>query len=182
MSLAGIIEGIVAAHAFLEHLELNGPFSVTALQAQAQNLVQQKLLTSEQAEDIGFDSVAAFWNSETGAELLAVKQELRRELPFTHKLTAAALHAAQLSHALNIPADEFVIIQGVADLVRLAKNEIWLIDFKTDSLTPNELPAALDRYRPQLVLYALAFASIYQRPVTKRGLYFLALGELTWLA
>ncbi|HEV8541701.1 MAG TPA: 3'-5' exonuclease, partial [Verrucomicrobiae bacterium] len=170
----------LATHAFLEHLDLNGPFSVTALQAQTQNLVQQKLLTPEQAEDIGFDSIAAFWNSETGRELLATKQELKRELPFTYKLTAEDLHAAQLSQVLNIPAGEFVIIQGVADLVRIAKSEIWLIDFKTDSLKPNELPAAIERYRPQLTLYALAFASIYQRPVTRRGLYFLDASELVW--
>jgi ATP-dependent exoDNAse (exonuclease V) beta subunit len=68
----------------------------------------------------------------------------------------------------------------VADLVRTAKSEIWLIDFKTDSLKPNELPAAIERYRPQLTLYALAFASIYQRPVTRRGLYFLDASELVW--
>ena len=35
--------------------------------------------------------------------------------------------------------DEFVVVQGVADLVVVLPGEIWLVDFKTDELKSGEL-------------------------------------------
>ena len=37
--------------------------------------------------------------------------------------------------------DEFVIVQGVADLVALLPEEIWLVDFKTDAIKREEVAA-----------------------------------------
>ena len=71
-------------------------------------------------------------------------------------------------------ADEFVVVQGVADLIVLRPKEIWLLDFKTDEVAAAELEAKAKFYEPQLKLYALALARIYQRPVTQCWLHFLA--------
>jgi ATP-dependent helicase/nuclease subunit A len=70
--------------------------------------------------------------------------------------------------------DEFVVVQGVADLVVLLPKEIWLVDFKTDDLRREELPARIKSYTPQLKLYALALEKVYSRPVTHGWLHFLA--------
>src|SRR3954469_3420246 len=157
----------LATHAFLERLDLDQPLTEENLRAQAQDLVSRQRLGSDQLEAIQLKSVALFWNSQDGIELLATKEEIKRELPFTFKLTAADLRAGDLGHILPIPEDEFVVVQGVADLVRISRHEIWLIDFKTDALKPSELIDAVDRYCPQLALYAMAFSSIYARPVTR---------------
>ena len=79
-------------------------------------------------------------------------------------------------------ADEYVVVQGVADLVVVQPQEIWLVDFKTDRLTATELPDKVRQYEPQLRLYALALGRIYQRPVTERWLYFLQAGQGVRLA
>ena len=50
--------------------------------------------------------------------------------------------------------DEFVVVQGVADLVVLLPEEIWLVDFKTDEIAADELPEKKRLYEPQLKLYA----------------------------
>jgi ATP-dependent helicase/nuclease subunit A len=71
-------------------------------------------------------------------------------------------------------ADEFVVVQGVADLVVLLPKEIWLLDFKTDDPFGNDLPARVKTYTPQLRLYALALEKIHARPVTRCWLHFLA--------
>src|SRR5208282_4015298 len=70
--------------------------------------------------------------------------------------------------------DEFIVVQGVADLVVLLPREIWLVDFKTDDVRPDDLPAKLKAYQPQLKLYARALAKIYARPVTNCWLHFLS--------
>ena len=69
--------------------------------------------------------------------------------------------------------DEFVVVQGVVDLVVLLPEEIWLADFKTDEITANGLPEKKRLYAPQLKLYARALEKIYSRPVTERWLHFL---------
>jgi ATP-dependent exoDNAse (exonuclease V) beta subunit len=72
-------------------------------------------------------------------------------------------------------AGEFVVVQGVADLVVLLPKEIWLVDFKTDEVRPGELAAKARLYEPQLKLYAHALSRIYdERRVTECWLHFLA--------
>jgi len=70
--------------------------------------------------------------------------------------------------------DEFVVVQGVADLVVLLPAEIWLVDFKTDEVRANELPEKTRLYAPQLKLYAQSLEKIYARPVTACWLHFLS--------
>ncbi|MBI5799673.1 MAG: PD-(D/E)XK nuclease family protein [Verrucomicrobia bacterium] len=75
------------------------------------------------------------------------------------------------------PGAEFVIVQGVADLVVFGAREIWLLDYKTDHFDAAELPAKVREHGPQLTLYALALERIYGKKVTRTWLHFLALGR-----
>jgi len=171
----------VAMHAFLQHHDPAGKLDVDGLHAQAAALVQKHVLSPEQREHLDLDSVSAFWKSDFGREVRSRLLDLHRELPFTVKLTRADLAQIELEQALAIPENEFVIVQGIADLVVLGPEEIWLLDFKTDQITPDELAGRTALYRPQLAIYALALERIYQRPVRRAGLYFLALREFAWV-
>ena len=75
------------------------------------------------------------------------------------------------------PEPEFVIVQGVADLVVFGPQEIWLLDYKTDHFDETELPKKVREHGPQLSLYALALERIYGKKVTRTWLHFLALGR-----
>jgi ATP-dependent helicase/nuclease subunit A len=90
-------------------------------------------------------------------------------------LSATAMPASVAIRDVKPSADEpeFVVVQGVADLVVLLPREIWLVDFKTDRMTGADLPDKIKQYEPQLRLYALALARIYHRPVTGSWLHFL---------
>jgi ATP-dependent helicase/nuclease subunit A len=70
--------------------------------------------------------------------------------------------------------NEFIVVQGVADLVVLLPKEIWLVDFKTDNMNGNDFSKKEQDYRKQLKLYARALAKIYSRPVTNCWLHFLS--------
>jgi len=70
-----------------------------------------------------------------------------------------------------------VVVQGVADLVVILTREIWLIDFKTDEVSPRSVAAKVKIYGPQIKLYAAALEKMFSREVTVRALHFLAAGQ-----
>jgi ATP-dependent helicase/nuclease subunit A len=106
---------------------------------------------------------------------------VHRELPFTARLTGADLAELENAQISILPADEFIVVQGVVDLAVLQPAEIWLLDFKTDRVEPDKLPDKVNAYRPQLQLYALALERIYCRPVTCLWLHFLSPGHTVTL-
>lgn len=171
----------VAMHTFLEEISLDGPLDLQGLRQEAEALAARGLLRPEQLDLVDFKAVSAFWSSQTGQELLARRQFLRREFPFTYRLSQEDVLHAGLEGQITIANEEFLVVQGVADLLMLGEREIWLIDFKSDALAPAEIATAVKRYAAQLQLYSVGFASIMGRPVTRRGIYFLNPREMVWL-
>jgi ATP-dependent helicase/nuclease subunit A len=95
-------------------------------------------------------------------------------MAFTASFSPTELDAATGVKSVPGLEAEFVVVQGVADLVVLLPKEIWLVDFKTDEIRQDGLPDKMKAYAPQLKLYARALEKIYSRPVTGRWLHFLA--------
>ena len=166
-----------AHHRFLERVALERTDTPAALAAEARRLAQEGHLTGAEAAALDLDALAAFWASELGARIRAERERVRRELAFTVRFAPAELDELLGSASDGAPngADEFVVVQGVADLVVLRADELWVVDFKTDAVTPETLEATARRYEPQLRLYARALERIYRRPVRECALHFLAL-------
>ena len=124
-------------------------------------------------------ALLAFWQSEIGRQIQGRAARVHRELAFTARFTPRELR--EFTGATALPAgaleNEFVVVQGVADLVVLLPKEIWLVDFKTDEISRDELSGRVKLYGPQLQLYAAALERSYRRPVTEKWLHFLALRE-----
>ncbi|MFO1487059.1 MAG: UvrD-helicase domain-containing protein [Verrucomicrobiota bacterium] len=165
-----------AHHKFLQLTALNRTGDRRALEAEAERLVAAGELTPEEIAVLDFAALAKFWQSELGRQLAAQPERVRRELPFTARFSLAELSEITGKAVEPGLVGEFVVVQGVADVAVLLDQELWLVDFKTDDITADELTERVRTYRPQLHLYASALSRIYGRPV--RGwLYFLALGE-----
>ena len=98
---------------------------------------------------------------------------MKRELAFTARFSAQAVGTLLGEPPEAGLSGEFVVVQGVADLVVLMPQELWLLDFKTDAVKRDQLPAKVQQYEPQMKLYARALSQIYSRPVTDCWLYFL---------
>ena len=163
-----------AHHAFLERVALDRALTVQGLREEAGRLLRENLLSPEQCACLDLDTLAAFWRSEPGCQLLDQAPALRRELAFTARLDAAELARMGAAAFAEAGAGEFVVVQGVVDLAAMLPGEIWLLDFKTDHFPAAELSERIKLYRPQIELYAAALSRIYQRPVTRRWLHFLA--------
>ena len=119
------------------------------------------------------EALADFWSSDTGKKIRGKAAFVKRELPFTASFVPDELDKAFGAEPSSLK-DEFIIVQGVADLVALMPREIWLVDFKTDAVSAKDLPEKTEFYSPQLKLYAQALEKIYSRPVTNCWLHFLA--------
>ena len=163
-----------AHHKFLQFVALENTTDIAALKSEVKRLERKKVLSAGECAVLNLEDIVAFWNSELGRKIRAQAANVRRELAFTARFSPAELEA--LTGVKSAPGleDEFVVVQGVADLVMLLPEEIWLADFKTDEVRPAELPEKTRLYAPQLKLYAHALEKIYSRLVTKRWLHFLS--------
>jgi ATP-dependent helicase/nuclease subunit A len=164
-----------AHHRFLQRVSLAKVGSEDDLKSEVQRLRQVDFLSAMEAAALDLAALAEFWRSEPGRAIRANAPAVRRELPFTARFSAADLAAASPRAPQILPPAEFIVVQGVADLAVILPAEIWLLDFKTDSLTEHELEAKVEFYRPQLQLYGNAFERIYRRSVTARWLHLLSL-------
>ncbi len=170
-----------AHHTFQQFVALDRTGSVGELRAEADRLRGADVFTPAEREVLDLNALATFWDSKVGRQIRAEKGATRRELPFTARFGLEELTALGLP-AGGGAADDFVVVQGVADLVVMLSEEIWLLDFKTDRMdraTSAELEEKKAYYAPQLKLYAAALEKIYRRPVTRRWLHFFDVGETT---
>lgn len=171
-----------ANHTFLELMPLNGALNEPQLKAEAERLQKSGILNADEIKVTDFPAIAAFWNSEIGTKILENSENIRREHPFTARLSATDFAKLNLRKGDSFPCGEFVVLQGVIDVAVILPNEIWLLDFKTDQIKETELAKRVAHYRTQVVLYADAMTKIYNRPVTQRWLHFLELRKTVELA
>ena len=110
------------------------PVNWPHLQAEAERLEREKVLSAEEREVLDLEAVAAFWNSDAGQKIRQQAANVKRELAFTAKFSPAELSEIAGTKSEAGLENEFIVVQGVADLVVLLPDEIWLVDFKTDEV------------------------------------------------
>jgi ATP-dependent helicase/nuclease subunit A len=160
---------------------VNVPSTATSagLSAEARRLVEAGLLAREALEALDFEGLAAFWQTDLGQRIRSRPERIRREFPFTARFSPAEL--AQLTGRQDPPQGlegEFVIVQGVADLVLVEPEGLTIVDFKTDRVTRATLQEKVRAYTPQLALYARALERTLHQPVHRAGLFFIDVREL----
>jgi ATP-dependent helicase/nuclease subunit A len=171
-----------AHHLFLEQVRLDSVDSAVALKNEAARLVQSGFLSIEQEAALDYGALLRFWQSELGRRIRALPPVcLNRELPFTARFLPAEFAQAGAEPAVLSPPGglegEFAVVQGTVDLAAILPEAIWLVDFKTDRVRPEEVSHKVGFYLPQLRLYGMALERIYGRPVEERWLHFLQPGQ-----
>ncbi len=164
-----------AHHAFLQLISLERAGSIDELKREAARLERDSLMLPEQIQSLDFAALAAFWQSALGKRIRANAAHVRRELAFTSRFSPTDLAKLVGTKVDATLENEFVVVQGVADLVVILPEEIWLVDFKTDELTPAQLGEKKALYEPQLLFYTAALERIYKKRVTEVWLHFLSL-------
>ena len=157
-----------AFHFFLSEMDLANAGSLAGLEKEAERLVRAGLIPAEKMAYVNLEWISRFWEGSLGRQILARSSDVKRELAFTARFAIDELYSEK-----GAPG-EFVIVQGIADLIMLGHHEIWLLDFKTDEIHGDTIVDKVRMYETQIQLYAKALERIYHKPVTQSWLYFLS--------
>ena len=157
-----------AMHAVLQYIRFSECASLDSIRNEISRLVQEMLITAEQAELVDCDRLFAFFNTPLGKQIQNSKHILR-EFKFSI-LDDASKYYDNIS-------DEKILLQGVVDCALIEDDGIVVLDFKTDRITDESMPAIVQKYKTQVCAYANALTRIYNRPVRSALLYFFDLNR-----
>lgn len=155
-----------ATHVVMQYLDFND-FDV---ERQIAQMVDAKKLSQEQADSIDLRALKRFLESEL-AETLRSAKEIRREFPFMRLIDAKNLDK-------NAGEGEQVLLQGVIDCFYEDRDGLVVVDFKTDRVFTEELlRERVENYRMQLETYSKSLEIIFEKPVSRKILYFLSVSR-----
>lgn len=161
-----------AVHLVMQHISLQETVTTEYVEELLAKMVNNELLTYEQAVTIVPQDIVTFFHSSLGQRMQSGKTE--REVPFSMTIFASESYADW-----NGKEEEEVLVQGVIDCMIEEEDGIVLIDFKTDRITgkfpggfEQALPELLKRYEKQLVLYSKAIEEAIHVKVKEKYLYF----------
>ena len=140
-----------AVHIFLRAVPLNAE----DLPAVCRSMLGRGLLSQEQADSLPLDRLERCMRSGIWSRMAAA-ETIHREWAFNLRMQEG---------------DERTLLQGVIDVCFLEDGEWVLVDYKTDHV--GDLEALIERYRPQVVVYAKALERITGRRVKERILFLL---------
>ncbi len=161
-----------ALHMVMQHVDLTKSVSQESLQEQLTRMINNELLTPEQAEVIDKNLIVQFFHSELGIRYFNAKT-INREVSFTLSMPARNVYPDWEDE------DESVFVQGIIDCVFEDENGLVLVDYKSDRISDRykggfeQAKTILeDRYKIQINLYTRAIEQIWKRKVTERYLFF----------
>lgn len=162
----------VAMHAALQYMDFQTGATADSVAQEIRRLVQSGVLTQEQGQMVNCRQLAEFFATEIGRKLAAGADCLRE---FKFSILDDGRHYGEGLEG------EQVLLQGVVDCALLEEKGITIVDFKTDAVTEQTLPAAVQRYRSQVQTYAEALSRIYEQPIIGKYLYFFHRSQLVSL-
>ena len=128
------------------------------IRAQLQAMQQDGVLTAQELSAVPARMLTGFFASPPGVRLLA-SPRVEREWAFTYRREGK---------------EGVQLLQGVIDCCFVERGAWVLVDYKTDS--PADVPAVLQKHRPQLALYAQALEALTGLPVAERLLVLVRAG------
>lgn len=161
-----------AFHVFMQYADFSACSSENSVMQQIKRLESANLLTPEQGEMVAARRVVEFFRSPMGVALSAHRNVLR-EFKFSVLVDAKKYYPDV--------KDEQILLQGVIDCAMIDEDGITVIDFKTDRVTEDTLPAVTQRYSQQVQAYKEALEKMYELPVKNACLYFFSIGKLVYL-
>lgn len=122
-------------------------------------------------------------------EDVARMAETVRDSELWRRAVAARRRLVEVPFALEVAREEKLglgespprtILQGTIDLVFEEEDGWTLVDYKSDTVTPENRPDLVRFYSPQIELYRRYWKRLTGRP-TRAGLFFIQTGEDVWL-
>lgn len=131
-------------------------------------LYKKNIITQKEAEAININKVYQFTKSFIWKDVVCAK-EVQREKPFYIQISAEEVYQDIKEKGV---IDEKMLVQGIIDLYYINnKDELILVDFKTDFVKNGNENILINKYKIQLNLYKRALESALNRKVNKTYIY-----------
>ena len=174
-----------ATHLVMSKLDLAKPVTTEDVTRIIGKLVKDGAIIQEIASQINAESVVKFFKSKLGQTVLDKKNTVLREWPFTFAVPASQWDENQQKiqnfprrdgQATKLKTKDFIIVQGIIDLLVETPEGLVIIDFKTDDVSVEGANRRAAIYRQQLDLYSQAATVITGVNILSKWLYFLRPG------
>jgi ATP-dependent helicase/nuclease subunit A len=156
-----------ATHLMMQRVDLtHGAPDEAALIFLRDQLVADGLIEPAVGALIKVPQIAAFFNETSfGKQLVSHQDSLEREVAFSLLIDARSLYK-------DFEDEEKVLVHGILDGYFWVNDEVWLFDYKTDHIAPEQDPKAIltKRYSGQINLYAQAVTAM-GLPYPRRFIY-----------
>ena len=148
-------------HLCMQHLSLKEEYTEQKVKHLIETLVFKNKISSMEAENIDITKILNFTKSNLWQDVKRAKL-VEREKPFYTTVSVKDIYDSNI--------DEEILVQGIIDLYYVSeKNELVLVDYKTDYVT--EEKELIEKYNTQLNLYKKAIEEALNKNVSKVYIY-----------
>lgn len=160
---SGAAKGTIM-HFVMQHLDFDQVASAAEISSQLHNMVAMELLRAEEAQVVDTQRILNFFRAPLGQRVLQAPR-VYREVPFNLLYKAKAIFSGLEK------SDEELLLQGVIDLYFREGEELVLVDYKTDRITPYNREERIAAFQIQIQLYRTALEKIQGQRVKASILY-----------
>ncbi len=159
----------IAMHRFMQYADFGAAKS--NIQSELERLVNDGMLTQEEAKSIDIAEAEKFFLSDTANRILNA-DKVYKEYSFT---SLVPLEEFSADIDAQQAAGESIVIEGVVDCAYEKDGRLTVVDFKTDrAKTPGEL---VSHYSGQLNIYKKCLAKVLGKDSADAFIYSFALGR-----
>ena len=158
-------------HLCIQKLDEKKEYSKQDLKKLIENFVQKEIILEQEAKEIPISVLENYQKSNLWKELKTAK-EIHKEEPFYLQIPANRMKKEYQS-------EDKILVQGIMDLYYInQKDELVLVDYKTDYIEKGQESKLIEKYQGQLELYKEALEKALNRKVDKVIIYSTWLGEI----
>lgn len=156
-------------HLFLQKIDFSKNYSMQDLNELKENLITKKIISEEEATYINLFKIQKFLESNI-AQKIKKCVKVEKEKAFCIKIKA--------NEIFEQAQDEEILVQGIIDLYAIdEKNNVILLDYKTDYVEEGKENVLKDKYKNQLKIYKQALESALNLQVQDVCIYSLYLNK-----
>lgn len=134
------------------------------LDLECRRLLAQEFISQEEYENLDKNRLKKFFNSEL-YNIISSADKVYREHRFVYPISTSQLSYLDFQDTNH----DNIIVQGIADCVIENKDEIIIIDYKTDKI--NYIEELYQKYSDQILIYQEALSEIFHKKSNKSILY-----------
>ena len=150
-------------HLILQKLNPKEEYSIEKITELLEKLVTNKTITEIEKEAVDKEKILKFTKSNIFRQMKTAK-EIHQEKPFFINLPVKEVYGENI--------EDTILVQGIIDLYFIDENDnLVLVDYKTDYVPEKNEQYLVEKYEPQLKLYARAIEEALNKKVEKVYIY-----------